>query len=294
VRPGKKTLSLIRSGGAGIALLALLLFGTIVLKEEAWWEKNVPPGKGTPVEVLVEPGQNALAVARSLVEQGVTSGDARALSRWFSLLRMDTRLQPGLYRIRPGTPWEIARQMQHQEPDSAGVRLIPGTSLEDLAAELLQWGGEAALVRELSDLSNFPQRVRGFLPERPEDRFAFLLPDTYRVTPSQTAVKDLVRLASRKWQEKVGPWLPDQASPQWIRERAVLASINEREAKDDRERARVAGVFENRLRLGMPLQSCATVIFAWKQRGRPLNRLTYEDLEVDSPYNTYQIGRAHV
>lgn len=288
MRPGKKTLPLIRSVGAGIALLTILLFGTIVSKDGTWWVKNVPPGQGAPVEALVEPGQNALAVARSLVEQGVTSGDARVLSRWFSLLGMDTRLQPGLYRIRPGTPWEIARQMQHQEPDSAGVRLIPGTSLGDIAAGLSRWGGEAVLRRELADVSNFPPEMRSYLPEKPEDRLAFLLPDTFLVTPSQTALKDLVRLASRKWQEKVGPWVPDGASPQWIRERAILASINEREAKDNRERARVAGVFENRLRLGMPLQSCATVIFAWKQQGRTLNRLTYKDLEVDSPYNTYR------
>lgn len=54
------------------------------------------------------------------------------------------------------------------------------------------------------------------------------------------------------------------------------------------ERARVAGVFENRLRLGMPLQSCATVVFAWKQENRTLQGLTYADLEIDSPYNTYR------
>ncbi len=288
MNPGKKPLSSIRSGGAGIVLLALLLFGTIVSKDSAWWDRNVPPGKGTPVEALVEPGQNALAVARSLVEQGITSGDARTLTRWFSLLGMDKRLKPGLYRIRPGTPWEIARQMQNQEPDSAGVRLLPGASLGDLAASLAQWGGEVSLRRELADSSNYPSTMRDFLPETPEDRMAFLLPDTYRVTPSDTAVKELVRLASRKWQEKIGPLLPEGATPQWIQARAILASINEREARDEGERARVAGVFENRLERGMPLQSCATVVFAWKQRGRSLSRLTYGDLSIDSQYNTYR------
>jgi UPF0755 protein len=248
----------------------------------------VPPGKGAPVEALVEPGQNALAVARSLVEQGLTEGDARSLARWFSLLGMDTRLKPGLYRIRPGTPWEVARQMQSQEPDSTGIRLLAGTTFKELGAVLSRWGGEIALLRELADLSNFPVELRGLLPENPEFRLAFLLPDSYLVTPSGAAVRDFVRLASRTWQVKIGPLLPRDTGAQWLLKRAILASINERESRDDEERARVAGVFENRLRLGMPLQSCATVIFAWKQKGRVLEGLTYGDLDIDSPYNTYR------
>ncbi len=248
----------------------------------------VPLGKGSPLEALVESGQNALSVSRSLVEQGLTTGDARTLARWFSLLDMDTRLKPGLYRIRPGTPWEVAKQMKSQEPDSCGIRLLPGTTLGELGTALSTWGGESALLRELSDPGNFPARVRELLPERHEFRLAFLLPETYRVTPSKMAIKEFVRLASKTWLEKVAPILPPEPSSRWLLERAILASINERESRDDQERARVAGVFENRLRLGMPLQSCATIVFAWKLEGRTLRGLTYADLEIDSPYNTYR------
>jgi len=248
----------------------------------------VPLGKGAPVVAIVEPGQNALSVARSLVELGLTDGDARTLARWFSLLGIDTRLKPGLYRIRPGTPWEVAKQMKNQEPDSAGVRLIPGTTLEELGAVLARWGGEAVLRQEMSDLANFPPQIRGLLPGKTEARLAFLMPETYKVTPSKSAIREFVRLASKTWLEKMAPFLPPEPDPNWLLERAILASINERESRDDQERARVAGVFENRLRLGMPLQSCATVVFAWKQKGRVLQSLTYADLNVDSPYNTYR------
>jgi UPF0755 protein len=271
----------------GIAILSLFLFGAIITRGGAWWARMVPLGKGSPMEALVESGQNALSVSRSLVEQGLTTGDARALARWFSLLDMDTRLKPGLYRIRPGTPWEVAKQMNSQEPDSAG---IPGTTIGELGTALSPWGGESALLRELSDPGNFPARVRGILPEKPEYRLAFLLPETYRVTPSKMAINEFVRLASNTWLEKIAPFLPPDPSPRWLLERAILASINERESRDDRERPRVAGVFENRLRLGMPLQSCATVVFAWKLEGRTLRGLTYADLEIDSPYNTYRNG----
>jgi UPF0755 protein len=55
----------------------------------------------------------------------------------------------------------------------------------------------------------------------------------------------------------------------------------------DEERSRVAGVFQNRLERNMPLQSCATVVFAWKLEGRNLHSVSLKDLEISSPYNTY-------
>jgi UPF0755 protein len=61
----------------------------------------------------------------------------------------------------------------------------------------------------------------------------------------------------------------------------------QREALWDEERAIIAGVIENRLRENMLLQIDATVIYAWKIKGKNLTRVLYSDLEVKSPYNTY-------
>ncbi|MBQ3834217.1 MAG: endolytic transglycosylase MltG, partial [Elusimicrobia bacterium] len=65
----------------------------------------------------------------------------------------------------------------------------------------------------------------------------------------------------------------------------ILASIVEREAVSDEERPIIAGVFLNRLKKRMRLESCATVLYAM---GQNKERLTYEDLEFQSPYNTYR------
>ena len=68
----------------------------------------------------------------------------------------------------------------------------------------------------------------------------------------------------------------------------TLASIVEREAKIDNERAKIAGVFMNRLKIDMPLQACATVIYAKSEGAYDMDVVLYTDLEVDSPYNTYK------
>jgi UPF0755 protein len=74
-----------------------------------------------------------------------------------------------------------------------------------------------------------------------------------------------------------------------LAEKAILASMVQREALWDEERPIIAGVIANRLEKGMPLQVDATVIYAWKLLGRKLTRVLYSDLTLDSPYNTYLV-----
>ncbi|HEX6121453.1 MAG TPA: endolytic transglycosylase MltG, partial [Dongiaceae bacterium] len=73
-------------------------------------------------------------------------------------------------------------------------------------------------------------------------------------------------------------------------EAVIMASLVEKETSQSDERARVAAVFYNRIRKGMPLQTDPTVIFAITLGKLKLNRgLTYDDLKIDSPYNTYLV-----
>jgi UPF0755 protein len=74
------------------------------------------------------------------------------------------------------------------------------------------------------------------------------------------------------------------------RQAVTLASLVEKETSLPEERTRISRVFHNRLRIGMRLQCDPTVIYALERTGRDVNRLTYDDLEFESPYNTYLVA----
>ena len=118
-----------------------------------------------------------------------------------------------------------------------------------------------------------------------------LLPETYLFTRGDTRADIIARMQAamtavdRLWAERAAGLPLD--TPE---EAVILASIIEKETGVNSERAVVAGVFVNRLRRGMRLQTDPTVIYALTNGERPLGReLWRRDLEVDSPYNTYKV-----
>jgi UPF0755 protein len=114
----------------------------------------------------------------------------------------------------------------------------------------------------------------------------YLFPDTYQI-PRNLGEEKILRMMVERFFQKVNPSLLSQGESRGLNSRqvVVLASIVEREAKADKERAKVASVFLNRIKKDMRLESCATVRFAMdKYQGPVLS----EDLHFKSPYNTYR------
>lgn len=239
-------------------------------------------GNGEPVLVLVEPGMNARTISDQISVLGLTANPAE-LSRWFMKLGIDRSIRPGIYSIRPGSPWEIARQMTVAVPEVSTVTIFPGETFQEILEDQGPFFASA-----LGDDTLFPEGTRKILPSEISARIAFILPDTYSVSPSSKSCRELVFSAANAWWKKVGSRIiMPEDNHGFLFQTAVFASLVEKEAKIDGDRKIIAGVIKNRYSAGMRLQIDATVVYAWSLKGVVLNRVLYSHLEIDSPFNTY-------
>lgn len=150
---------------------------------------------------------------------------------------------------------------------------------------------EGLTTRQVIDLLTATPVLSGTIGERPAE--GALLPETYHFSFGESRAVLLARMRSAMDQALAEAWksrAPDLPleSPE---EALVLASVVEKETGVAAERPRVAGVFVNRLRTGMRLQSDPTVIYALTDGESDFTRaLTRTDLRVESPYNTYVVA----
>jgi UPF0755 protein len=128
--------------------------------------------------------------------------------------------------------------------------------------------------------------LRARVSDPAETLEGYLFPDTYILAPGSSAreaIGEMVRRFEREWKPEYDA---QAAALGYSRHQIVtMASIVEKEARLPEERPVIAAVYYNRLRTGMPLQADPTVQYAL---GHHVGRVLYKDLEVDSPYNTYQ------
>ena len=239
------------------------------------------------IKVMIPAGVSAQRAAAIIQEAGVVE-NAHALSRAMSDIGIDRALKPGIYTLFRSTPVNVARQMAKAKPEIYKLTIIPGSSFRDLAALFDKYKDGRELFEDaINNKDNFHAALRDLLPDDPHARTVFLLPDTYFVAPGKNTAADLVKMSSKLWYDRIGSKIPADTSKDILSDTGILASLVEGEAKADDERPVLAGIFFRRLQKKMRLQSCATVIYAWDERGIKKKNLTYEDLKIASPYNTY-------
>jgi UPF0755 protein len=242
-----------------------------------------PPGE-LPREIEIAAGQGANQILRQLEEAGVI---ARADLARLVLGRLgDPPLQAGEYRFEePATTRAVLDRLIRGDVVQHYVTVVEGLTLEETAALLHAegFGTEeeflAAMRRGhlVADLDPAAETLEGYL-----------FPDTYafpRAVPEAQIVEAMVTNFRRRFESDVVA----RSGPSGdVRATVTLASIVERETTLDSERPVVAGVYANRLRLGMALYADPTVIYALKSQGVWDGNLRRRDLELDSPYNTYR------
>jgi UPF0755 protein len=253
---------------------------------------TVTIAEGIEVEFRVESGETAKAIAASLAAAGVIT-DAGDFESAVNAANAGNRLKAGNYTLVTGTDYdELINILVTGPPEVPVIRVtvIEGLSIEDTIASLAEQTGytttqlEAPLINGTIESPYLPDETPEGEPELTRWE-GLLAPDTYefRSDASPAAiVGELVdtlteRVSKMDWSE-----LDDLGLTPY--DGLIIASLIEKEAKLDEERATIASVITNRLREGMALQIDATIIYAL---GENRGEVTTADLEVDSPYNTY-------
>ncbi len=263
----------------------LLLLGAAVAGGVWWLSRPLPvtlAAGAESVDLSIEPGTSARGVAQAVADAGVGVNPS-LLYWWARLSSQDRQIKAGSYEIAPGaTPRSILQKLVRGEEALRAVTLVEGWTFTQVRDALLK-------------AEQLKQDTQGIHPDlimeklgKPgtaaEGRF---FPDTYTYAKGSSDLAVLKR-ALRAMDKKLdAAWSQRQSdTPLKSPEQAlILASIVEKETGKGSDRPQIAGVFTNRMRIGMPLQTDPTVIYGMGAKFD--GNLRKRDLQTDTPWNTY-------
>jgi UPF0755 protein len=260
---------------------ALLLFGAGL-----WWLHEPIPLRLAPgsqvVDLEIEPGTPASGVADVIVASGAKV-PAVLLHAWFRFSGQARLIKAGSYELVPGTtPRKLLSMLVRGEEALKSVTLVEGWTFNQVRAAL-----QKAEQLSPDTLNLAPEAIMEKLGKpgvHPEGRF---FPDTYTYAKGSSDLAVLKRAARAMDKRLDAAWsLRSPDTPLKTPDEAlILASIVEKETGKPSDRPQIGGVFSNRLRLGMLLQTDPTVIYGLGSKFD--GNLRKRDLLADTPYNTY-------
>lgn len=268
----------------GLLLIILLigLFGGRMAYDLA---QPISTDSGAQVMITVKPGMSTQEIGQVLYD--------KKLIKSVSMFRMIARiegleksLQAAEYSFNPNMSIRrIVGMLARGEVAYRQFTIPEGFTIDQIATLLAE--------KNLADADKFKAAAKSAPPFEymetkesvvyPIEGFAF--PDTYRVARGVTE-SQLLRMMVYQFNDRLSPELKERARQMELslRDVVILASLVEKEARVEAERPIIAAVFLNRLKLEMPLQSCATIQYIL---GYPKPELTVQDTQIASPYNTY-------
>ncbi len=233
---------------------------------------------------VVPHGTSVMTVAKKLKEERLVRSEYAAYV-YFRVSHL--QLLAGAYRLSANmSPVEICRYLQSGKQEYLKVTVPEGMTLSKTAHLLEQHHVISA--DDFVAAAQDPTLLKKYgIPSATAE--GFLFPETYFFSYNESAETVLDKLIKTFFTKTADiPHFP--VDPQKRYETVILASIIEREYRVPEEAAKIAGVFINRIKIGMGLQSCATIeyILTEIQHKPHPERLLKSDLKIDSPYNTYK------
>jgi UPF0755 protein len=272
-----------------MALIKKLIVTGVIVSVAAvagfsYWAKQ-PITTGEPaIDFVVAPGSSVGAAAQQIASAGVPVNPFM-LALLARLTGQASRIKAGTYELKPNTtPRRLLTQLVRGEFAQESVTIIEGWTFRQMRQAL---AGAKALRHDTAELSD-KELIAKIAPEakfkQPEGLF---FPDTYLFAKGSSelqiykqAHQAMMNHLNAAW-EKRDPSLP-YANPY---EALIMASIVEKETGQKSERSMIAGVFVNRLKAGMLLQTDPTVIYGMGEKYE--GKISKKDLTTDTPYNTY-------
>ena len=263
----------------GLVLSGLLLGG-------AWWlhspmTLNLPAGSAV-LDLEIEPGTRAAQVAEVVVASGADV-NVQLLQLWFRVSGQARQIKAGSYEITPGaTPRSLLSMVVRGDQSLKSITLVEGWSFAQVRAAL-----QKAELLAPDSIALQPEMIMEKLGKpgvHPEGRF---FPDTYSYAKGSSDLAVLKRAAKAMDKRLDAAWAQRSADTplKTPSDALILASIVEKETGKPADRAQIAGVFTNRLRINMRLQTDPTVIYGLGDAFD--GNLRKRDLLADTPYNTY-------
>lgn len=272
-------------------LVVLLLVGLLVAGAGAWWvySRVNEPFKGyTSAEQFVDIPQGAgpLGIGQRLVDAGVVR-DPWTFRAAVLISGRARELKAGEYRFdAPIDALAVIDKIRRGDVYHRLLTFREGLTISEMAVVFEQKGFGIAgdFIKAASDAS----AIRDLDPAA-HDLEGYLFPETYAL-PRGTPARDVVARMVTAFKDALDQDLRAAAAAEGLsaRQAVTLASLVEKETGAADERPLVAAVYRNRMKLGMGMQADPTVIYALQKAGRYNGNLTRDDLQFDSPYNTYR------
>ncbi|WP_446009962.1 endolytic transglycosylase MltG [Candidatus Electrothrix sp.] len=274
-------------------LLAIFLFGLAV---GGWFAAYVfTPSPGLEDRIINIPKGAGVRQIQTLLaqEEIIIADDIRflILARLFHVIKHPPRLRAGEFKVPQGlTPLEVIQFLDTARPVHHRVTIPEGKTMTEIAAIFAEdgWADPATFLRLCQDAALLKEL--GIAASSLE---GYLFPETYTLVRGEVDEQKLIKIMVERfftvWKDLTESGAAEQTEEvkQYDQHQLLtLASIVEKETGSAGERDVIAGVFYNRLKKGMRLQSDPTTIYGIKDFN---GNLTKADLEQWSPYNTYTI-----
>ena len=265
-----------------IALLLLAACAAVAVGGAAWWLGQPLRMSSPSIELEIAPGTSPRGVAQAVVQAGVDT-DARWLYYWFRWSKQDRQIRAGNYELTAGlTPRTLLQKLVRGEESLRAITFVEGWTFRQMRAAIAQ---DEFLRHDTLALSEAELMAALGKPGLAAEGMFF--PDTYTFAKGSSELAVLRRALHAMERRLQAAWAQRSAdsplrSPY---EALILASIVEKETGRASDRGEIAGVFTNRLRIGMRLQTDPTVIYGMGEAFD--GNLRRRDLQTDTPWNTY-------